>query len=62
MPAGLHSFFFKWDWSLNSGLCACKAVVLPLESHLQSILLCFFFLETESGEPFAQADLESQSS
>jgi hypothetical protein len=30
-------FFFLWDWSLNSGLSACKAGTLLLEPHLQSI-------------------------
>jgi hypothetical protein len=36
-------FFFLWNWSLNSGLCTCKAGALPLEPHLQSILLCLFW-------------------
>jgi hypothetical protein len=37
-------FFFEWvDWSLNSGLCTCKAGTLWLESHLQSILLWLFW-------------------
>jgi hypothetical protein len=31
--------FFWWGWGLNSGLCFCKAGVLPLEQCLQSILL-----------------------
>jgi hypothetical protein len=35
----IPNFFFKWDWGLNLGLSACTAGVLPLESHLQSILL-----------------------
>jgi hypothetical protein len=32
-----------WDWGLNSGLWAYKAGALPLESHLQSILICELF-------------------
>jgi hypothetical protein len=31
-------FFFKQAWGLNS----CKAVALPLEPHLQTILLWLF--------------------
>jgi hypothetical protein len=34
---------FWWDWSVNSGLCSCQARALPLESHLQSILLWLFW-------------------
>jgi hypothetical protein len=26
-------FFFRWSWSLNSGLCACQVGTLPLELH-----------------------------
>jgi hypothetical protein len=37
------SFFFWWDWSLHSGLQACKAGTLPLEPHLQSTLLWLFW-------------------
>jgi hypothetical protein len=36
-------FFFWWDWGLNSGLCSCKAGILPLEPLLQSILLWLFW-------------------
>jgi hypothetical protein len=32
-------FFFWWNWSLNSGLCTCKAGALPFQPQLQSILL-----------------------
>jgi hypothetical protein len=35
--------FFEWDWSLNSRLSTCKAGTLPLEPHLQYILLCLFW-------------------
>jgi hypothetical protein len=31
--------FFWWDWSLNSELHTCKTGALPLEPHLQSLLL-----------------------
>jgi hypothetical protein len=30
---------FWWNWSLNSGLCTCKAGTLTLKQHLQSILM-----------------------
>jgi hypothetical protein len=30
---------FWWNWGLNSRFCACKPGTLPLEPHLQSILL-----------------------
>jgi hypothetical protein len=33
----------SWDWHLNLGLRICKAGVLPLEPHLQSILLWLFW-------------------
>jgi hypothetical protein len=41
-------FFFRQDWGLNLGLQACKACAskagtLPLDSHLQSVLLCLFW-------------------
>jgi hypothetical protein len=36
-------FFFLWDWSLNSGLHACKVHTLLLEPHLLSILLWLFW-------------------
>jgi hypothetical protein len=36
-------FFFLWNWRLNSGFHNCKAVTLPLEPHLQSILLWLFW-------------------
>jgi hypothetical protein len=32
-------FVFWWDWSLNSELHTYKAGALPLEPHLQFILL-----------------------
>jgi hypothetical protein len=34
---------FWWGWGLNSGLCACKIVILLLKPHLQSILLWLFW-------------------
>jgi hypothetical protein len=34
-------FFFWWDWSLNSGLQACKTGVLPFDPHLQSKIYLF---------------------
>jgi hypothetical protein len=37
------AFIFCWDKDLNSGLHAYKAGTLLLESHLKSILLCFFW-------------------
>jgi hypothetical protein len=36
-------FFFGWDWSLNSGLCTCKAGTLSLVPPLQFILLWLFW-------------------
>jgi hypothetical protein len=42
---------------LNSGLQACKAGALPLEPHLQFILL-WSFLDTGSCKLFAWADLK----
>jgi hypothetical protein len=36
-------FFFWWDWDLNSRFCVCKAGVLLLELHHQSILLWLFW-------------------
>jgi hypothetical protein len=36
-------FAFFVDWGLDSGLCACKAGPLLLESLLQSILLWLFW-------------------
>jgi hypothetical protein len=32
-------FFFLWDWGFNSGLHTCKAGAVPLEPHLQPILI-----------------------
>jgi hypothetical protein len=32
-------YLFRWDWGLNSELALCKAGPVPLETHLQSILL-----------------------
>jgi hypothetical protein len=62
-------FFFKWDWSLNSGF---HAGTLLLEPCLQFILLwlCVSFflfftlviLEMVSCELFSQAGLDPQSS
>jgi hypothetical protein len=49
-----------WHSSLNSGLCACKAVALPLEPYLQFILLWLFW-RWESHELFARAGLEPRS-
>jgi hypothetical protein len=46
---------------LGFELRACKAEALPLEPHLQSILLCLF-LEIGSCELFAWAGLEPWSS
>jgi hypothetical protein len=37
------SFFFFGEMGLNLGLHACKTGALPLEPHLQSILLWYFF-------------------
>jgi hypothetical protein len=34
---------FRWDWGLNSELCDCKAGALPLELHVQSVLLWLFW-------------------
>jgi hypothetical protein len=47
-PDSLHfSFFGRGELvglgGLNSGLCACKSGALPLEPHLQSILLWLFW-------------------
>jgi hypothetical protein len=39
----IYYLFFWWDWYLNSGLHDCKAGALPLEPHLQSILLWLFW-------------------
>jgi hypothetical protein len=36
-------FFFGRDWGLNSGLCTCKPGALPIDPHLQSILLWLFW-------------------
>jgi hypothetical protein len=35
-------FFFWWDWGFNSALCTWKVGTLPLEPHLQSLLLWLF--------------------
>jgi hypothetical protein len=32
-----------WDWGLDSGFCACKANAVPLDPHLQSILLWLYW-------------------
>jgi hypothetical protein len=55
----LTSFFFLFGriGVLNSGLCACKASVLLLELHLQTILFCLFW-RWGSLELFAQAGLK----
>jgi hypothetical protein len=47
--------------SLNSGLCTCKTGALPLEPHLQSILLWLFW-SWGSCDLFAQAGLKPLSS
>jgi hypothetical protein len=44
----MSTFFFcrvgvKWDWGLNSGLCTCKAGIVQLKWHLQSILSWLFW-------------------
>jgi hypothetical protein len=52
-------FFFWWDGGLNLGLLACKAGVLLLEPHLESVLV---ILEMGSFKLFAWTGLESQSS
>jgi hypothetical protein len=36
-------FVFSQNWGLNSGLCVRQAVTLPLELHLQFILLWLFW-------------------
>jgi hypothetical protein len=36
-------FIYLWDWSLNSGLHTCKAGALPLEPHIQFIVLWLFW-------------------
>jgi hypothetical protein len=38
MPPCFFKKVFRWDWSLKSGLCTCKAGARPLELHLHSIL------------------------
>jgi hypothetical protein len=56
-------FFFWWTWGLNSQLCTCKAGALPLEAHLQSILLWLFWRWGKGGcMPPAWDDLEPRSS
>jgi hypothetical protein len=57
---GIFKFFFCWDWSWNSGLCTCKAVTLPLDSQLLSILLWLFW-RWKSHKLFAWAGLKSPS-
>jgi hypothetical protein len=42
----VYLFFFWQDWSLSLGLCACKSDTVPLEPHLQFILL-WLFLEMD---------------
>jgi hypothetical protein len=43
--AFFHGFFFFLfvGHGLNSGFCICKVGALPLEPHLQSILLWLFW-------------------
>jgi hypothetical protein len=57
-PPYILSFFFFFGEAgiLNLGLCACKAVTLTLEPHLQSILLWLFW-RMESLELFAHTGL-----
>jgi hypothetical protein len=50
LPLAPNQYCFRGvcDWGLISGLCACKADAgeagnLPLEPHLQSILLWLFW-------------------
>jgi hypothetical protein len=58
-------FFFWWDWSLNSGLWACKAGILPLEPQLQSCTVLsrvmfwnfFVFAFLHSGSALKQPHL-----
>jgi hypothetical protein len=45
---------------LNWGLCTCKAGILPLQPHLQSI--CSDYFGDGSQELFSWAGLEAQSS
>jgi hypothetical protein len=54
-------FFFWWDWGLNSGHHVCKAGILPLEPHLQSILLWLFW-RWGSHELFACIGFELKAS
>jgi hypothetical protein len=44
VPSYLLIFFYSWQhWGLNSGLCPCKAGAVPVESHLQSMLVWLFW-------------------
>jgi hypothetical protein len=38
-----HSFLLLLEWTLISGLCTYKVGTLPLEPHIQSILLQLFW-------------------
>jgi hypothetical protein len=51
-------FSFWWDWGLNSELHTCKAGVLSLQSHLQSILPLVILEIGGSQELFAKTGLE----
>jgi hypothetical protein len=53
----LFIYLFWWEWGLNSGLHGCKAGVLPLESHLQSVFV-LGILEMGFQELFAWAGLQ----
>jgi hypothetical protein len=39
----MYYIIFLWDWGLNSGFQTFKEGALPLEPHLQSILLWLFW-------------------
>jgi hypothetical protein len=42
LPIFLSLFFFLWYWSLNSELYTCKEGTLPLEPHLQLMIILFY--------------------
>jgi hypothetical protein len=45
VPQTLKVFYvFWWDWCLTQSFMACKAGTLLFEPHLQSILLCLFWI------------------
>jgi hypothetical protein len=57
----IYLFIYWWDWSLNSGLCTRKAGALPLEPHLQVIVLWLFW-RWGPHELFIGTGLKPQSS